>query len=570
MEEPDFVRKLRQILMEPEIETVQEQLQALIEEPRALGYTPISLDTTSVECLESTDSRRWPRPRFGACPFHEECELMFPSTGKLRTHLAKRHKIDTTKTRDEIHVLVQNLIERDVTGIMVKEDGERITTEWNHGVKAPIKCHFCDFIAVRDSIMEAHWKKQHSKQLADMQCVGIFWAKMRHFLKRHNRFPTLLEMLGEHEALRCQLCGDLRQSPENMMQHLKSQHKVEDPSRFDVTNNTYIIEEMQREDVMQERREEIHEEEAPQEEELPQPVERTYIEIPDEAYRELEELGISNSLLRRALQNNDIEVFKMMLKLAMQAPEQLAAAFLEMVRYEKAESNHRRITTSSDIGDLLWNLTGQEWPQIIKGQWCALCNEYFADKDTYLQHRLTHGTNIPDLAAVRDFLRLHIPETALYATTTSEIVKLQRSIVRCEVPGCGYCFHNPEEYRRHLETMITNPEHVKYIRDTDRMGTFYGALHFLTTKNNRLPTIGELLGNVSKPITICSTCFQILPKGTDALRKHYEQQLHRKKRGAWSFAANLAEKTVDPNEDVRTQFDILIHADKQTLDQLIA
>ena len=53
VQESDFERRLRQILMEPEIETVQVQLQALIEEPRALGYTPISLDTTSIEyvCL---------------------------------------------------------------------------------------------------------------------------------------------------------------------------------------------------------------------------------------------------------------------------------------------------------------------------------------------------------------------------------------------------------------------------------------------------------------------------------------------------------------------------------------
>ena len=53
VQESDFARRLRQILMEPEIETVQVQLQALIEEPRALGYTPISLDTTSIEyvCL---------------------------------------------------------------------------------------------------------------------------------------------------------------------------------------------------------------------------------------------------------------------------------------------------------------------------------------------------------------------------------------------------------------------------------------------------------------------------------------------------------------------------------------
>ena len=301
----DFETKLRNILRRRNPEEVQTGILQLMEEHVPTDPVPGSLDTSIADYLASSESRLWPKPQAGRCPFDEECDRVFPTPGSLRTHMVQRHQLDITKTRDEIHIMLQILMEREIKGIEIRENGEICLRENEQYVNAPLLCPFCDYLACRDAQYAPHLAKCHWRQMRDAEQIGIFWAKLKHMMKTRRPFPTILEVLGEHRAHRCGHCKTLRANVENMRQHLSCAHKGQDQRQFEIVTHTYLIEEMQGDDIMNAPVQEDYAEEETQEEPTIVPIEGRLLDIPEEAYQQLEEDGISHTMFDMCIRRND-------------------------------------------------------------------------------------------------------------------------------------------------------------------------------------------------------------------------------------------------------------------------
>ena len=606
-----FERHLINILKTKRIGQAKEKLLQLMHEHEEHDDTYLEgLQDTVAKLLYMRAGKHWPSTDHCRCPVHAYCDYRGETPGKLRNHMSKAHKLDTTRVRDDIHISLEYLLERQITPVIVRSTGETILMNPENPAKAPLKCHFCDFTTARDDTRNEHWDLRHRKEKADMAEIGLFWARMRQFAQLNNRLPSLKELLREEELLRCQACGLISYSSENIIQHLRKKHDIQDPSRFDEVHYTYTLEPLQGQDMVQqtqpvpqghfraphgpvvhvhnhanqhfhnhqhlhirpgnqpaERRTPTHTESEEEGTFECTPVEPQKIETQEEHYRELEEMGISRSAIRRALRTESKDVFKQMLKVTLRNKPELIVVFVEIMKEVKSARN-QTINLQNDIGDLLWKVAGKDWPTLNREHWCACCDTHYSDRTTYLRHRHSHTTNIQDVDALKDWIRLHIPPTTRTAVSHAKAMSLTRPVQKCEVPGCSFYFERIGDYLRHLDRQLNNEKHLEYITAINECGQFYGTLKMLTSKLNRLPTLNELLGNDARQVNLCSTCFEAIPSAHDVVQKHYEEKLHAKKRGPWSFAAKIIESLVNRNEQI-TQIEALLQADHRELSRLL-
>lgn len=528
----------------------------------------LTLNSTTTDLLKSLNGQYWPKPQGNACPYTGECEEVSNTAGLLRNHMYKRHNLDVDRVRDEMHATIEYMMKKEIRNIVIKRSGEWVpmTVDGKTGRKPPIYCHFCGFQHERDDAMESHLKSKHRIQHEEKNKIGMFWTVLRYIKQKKEHTPCIIEALGEFEGLRCTICGCIRNKADDISQHIQKAHKVRDRDVVEEVRCTYVTEESSREEDQQ--GEEHEQEEEEQREQEVRMIEPEIIHADEESIQVLDELRITEGVIRDMIRSGDKRVFNMMLKLVLKENKEVLAAFIERMKNCKEERRIEEIKLKDDMDDFLWNINSEEWPMLTKSKWCPMCNIYFESEEDRIKHRRMHGSRIEDIASERDYVRMNIEETNLIAISTTKRYQIGQQVHRCKTPGCGYCFMKMEEWRRHEEKMLNSEDHIKHNQLVEEYGEFYGTLKFLVEKLGRIPSIKEYLGENERLINVCSTCYQLLPMKNELVKKHYEREKHRGKRGEWSFKAKIIEVSNEENV-IQTHMEEIMKGDRRMLNDVI-
>lgn len=149
----------------------------------------------------------------------------------MRNHYKAVHGVDTLKYCDEIQIVIQNLMKKNfVEGCIVND--EFIPQEHN----PMIHCNYalCSYMSDFDQSIKEHRRKQHQNLVDEIKIIGLFWATIRSRTQEFKRFPTIIEVLGEHNVLRCSKCKYVNHIQQNVKIHIDRTHKFEDNSNINI------------------------------------------------------------------------------------------------------------------------------------------------------------------------------------------------------------------------------------------------------------------------------------------------------------------------------------------------
>lgn len=521
----------------------------------------INVESTIIDLLSTTPGDKWPVPKVGACPFAQECSETLTSTGQARMHIKRDHNFDTTRVRDEIHIILEYLTQQEIKQCIYNLDGIQIPKK--HGQyesPAPILCHFCDYESERDSYIETHRTKVHKEYEREIREIGLFWAVARYLRKKHKHIPILNEFLTEKETYRCTICGIHKDRMENMMQHISKAHST---TNKDITQSVIVKYEFRRE---HEEPEQPNEEEEDSNEKV-WTVPARYVEATEIQTDQLTELGITKEKLQQVVETGNQEAFKIMIRMIMLSKDVPISMFIKWYMELRKNITPREQTLfKDDIGSWLWKTKEIPLPELTYG--CPTCDAHFETEKEWWKHRQLHQTKIIDISPAKDQVRGTIEETVMVATSTEQEFSLNNQIMRCPVPGCSFCCMSLHEYEQHRENMLTNELHIEFRDCTRRLGPFYGALTFMMRRSQRIPTISEFLGQTTGMITICSTCHKIIHGKQRAIMEHYRDMNHCQRKSELTYKMRIFERPTSETA-LTTHFDLLVNRDRRALDDLL-
>lgn len=147
---------------------------------------------------------------------------------------------------------------------------------------------------MRQQYLKAHREKVHRTRISEIDEIGLFWTTLRNLYAEEHKIPTIGEMLGQTEQCRCEECGCLKEEYKHMCKHIYRAHGKGKQDLIEMARITYVNHEEQVEEHTREEEDEIYE--------IPE-IQATRIDVEEEWYDNLANLGITKERVRNILQD---------------------------------------------------------------------------------------------------------------------------------------------------------------------------------------------------------------------------------------------------------------------------
>ena len=531
-EEPDitdfnnFEAQLRIALREDNVNIAKRQLAHLTRRHRHSEQLEARGDMSLSWILYCIRGKAWPQPRKYTC-IVRGCDTQTSSEGMMRKHLRGKHNFDTNQTTDVLDLELEYLLnKRIITHCTLPNGSTPQEINFRNRIRNEIRCHACPYQTDHDYNLTAH-RNKHSKFVAEIDTIGLFWATLRLKTQDLERIPTLQELLGHKESMvRCRRCGlKTDQGLNNMKTHLTRKHPG---ATMQQDADPVVVTHMLHDEYQEQHTEEEEEEtviEAPQrwtkEEVEPQ------ITINEEA---LAGVHITATNIDKAYREHNTAVLSSILLLAARTEGNCYRDAIELMKRVKLHSDPATqvpINLNDDITEALYKIPAQEWPLMINKHQCCHCNSVFALPTHWRQHMLEHTLGYSEASEAKDFIRKHMEPTKYCATTTDgQVLTATKGIYRCEVPGCGFCTTELRELDKHRQKQTANEQHAAMWAQQSKYGAFFGQLKYMIARDGHVPSVREFLGQTRQRITLCVTCFAIIGRTEEAVREHYQKHNH--------------------------------------------
>ena len=572
-----FIERLSDCLNESDDSDTIVKLNLLQDEFQHDSSIVIDMNSSIVDLLLSTS--HWPAPIPNTC-FFNVCDHIAESEGTLRIHLRNAHRINTTKSKDEIVNIISFMTNKEILPIYDLRNGHALECD-----NLMILCHCpgCSYISDRDSNMLKH-RKMHKSFNDHLFNLGRFWGSLKDWYCKNKAFPTISSFLGSNEVWICAKCdfaaGDVRA----IKNHLARSHGIITNNDLSIhANNAYLSFIFKDHSSLNNPNIDATSNTHLQTTELPSPIinsgssasssssnnnnlesgtpsndpcinhsQQSIDSCPDPNSLEIVNTfpptaissttqssdtpttsNVPNEILTLFNNNtlatckNDPTIFKNLLTIALNHNDDSFHFLLNLLKQAPVRDpsiNSPPTSINSCISEILSFASVNLWPPPSNLHFCPRCNQTFVEHSLLLSHEC-HNTNNEDcldelLMIIQSLTGEHIECRKVDHLGRSSTFSDSSCI--CRVPGCSFVASNFDDLNSHLFNR-DDSHHKTYVENCSKYGAFFGAIKSFVILENKLPSINELLRGKYTNNYSCKICHKILAPSSNSVRKHFER-----------------------------------------------